>query len=230
MISEHIIKKESDLYPIIKKYLKEQGYTVFAEVACDYRGVDMVAVKGDEHIAIELKLQFNYKLLRQAYLGKSHFDKVYIAYPVKNATLFHVDDVYWSLRETTRQKYDLCRAWGLGIMQVLPTGMIYEALEPTQQKPYRKLDLQHYIEADDDLGGVPYQRGVSEGYQELKSIKSYVTVHPTASWQEIYDNVSNHYSSARSMAGSMGQWRGFSLVQFKIDLQQNQLPTVVKLQ
>jgi len=212
---QHIVVKESDLYPIIKSYFKKQGYAVFAEVACDYRGVDLVAVKGDEHIAVELKLTFNDAVVRQAMLGTHHFDKVYVAYAAKKATLFNIDDNYWALRESIRHRYDSVERRGIGILQVMPTGWIYEALEPKQQKPYRKLDLQHYVESDDDLGGVPYQRGVSEGYHELDSIKRYVTEHPDANWQEIYDNVSNHYASPRSLSGSMSQWRGFSLPEFK---------------
>jgi hypothetical protein len=214
----HIVVKEADLYPIIKKSFKNDGYAVYAEVASMYRGVDMVAAKGDEHIAIELKLAFNWHLLRQATWNASHFDKVYVAYPVKKAVLFHVDDVYWSLRESTRERYDYCVKWGVGIMQVLPSGLIYEALEPKQQKPFRKLDLQHYVDADDDVGGVPYQKGVSEGYHELESIKKYVIANPTASWREIFANVPTHYASHTSLASSMSQWRGFYLQAFKDSL------------
>lgn len=227
-LRNHTIVKESDLYPIIKKSFKQDGYTVFAEVATDHRGVDMVAVKGEEHIAIELKLAFNDHLVEQASWNTQRFDKSYIAYPVRKAVMFHVEDVFWSLRESAQQKYLYCQRRGIGIMQVLPTGVIYEALEPAIQKPFRKLDLQHYVERDDDLGGLPYQKGVSEGYHELESIKKYVTAHPTASWREIYDNVSNHYSSPQSLAGSMSQWRGFYLREFKASLTGGPLPAPPK--
>lgn len=213
--TKHIITKESDLFPIIKKSFNGQGYKVFAEVACNYRGVDMVAAKGDEHVAIELKTSFNSHLLTQASWNTHFFDKVYVAYPVREAILFHVEDVFWKLRESTRDKYSFCEKRGVGILQVLPTGMIYEALEPTQQKPFRKLDLQHYVETDEDFGGVPHQKGVSEGYHELESIKKYVIAHPDANWKEIYENVPTHYSSANSLSGSMSQWRGFYLTKFK---------------
>lgn len=215
MIKDHIIKRESDLYPIIKKSFKEQGYSVFSEVATNYRGVDAVAVKDDEHIAIELKTSFNNHLIRQAYWNTHYFDKSYIVFPVKKAIFFHIDDVFLSLRESLREKYLDCEKRGIGILQVLPSGLIYESLEGTVQKPFRKLDLSVYVESDDDVGGLPYQKGVSEGYYELEAIKRYVTLNPTANWQEIYENVSNHYSSAKSMSGSMSQWRGFYLSEFK---------------
>lgn len=213
-----LIAKECDLYPIIKKSFKNDGYSVFAEVAVQGRGVDMVALKDDEQIAIELKLRFNSSVVWQARQALLFFDKVYVAYPVKKIVMFHSDNVYSSLREGTQRLYNNCVHSGIGIMQVLPSGLIFEALEPKQQTPFRKVDLQHYIDGDDDLGGLPFQKGVSEGYHELESIKKYVIAHPTASWREIYENVSNHYSSHTSLAGSMAQWRGFSLNEFKKNL------------
>lgn len=217
-IKGHIVQLESDLYAPIKKYFKEEGYTVFAEVACMGRGVDMVAVKGDEHIAIELKMSFNSDVCWQARQAILHFDKSFVAFPVKEARFFHQPDYFWKQRETVQQMYNNLEAIGIGMLQVLPSGMVYTELEAKQQEPYRKLDLQHYIESDDDLGGLPYQKGVSEGYHELESIKKYVREHPKANWREIFDNVSTHYSSHNSLSGSMSQWRGFCLSEFKKSL------------
>lgn len=213
-----MISKESDLYPLVKKSFNKDGYTVYAEVAVDYRGVDLVAAKGDEQIAVELKLSFNDSVVQQAMLATHHFDKVYVAFPVKKAIYFNISEHFEKLRETTKRRYGWCEQRGIGILEVFESGLIFEVLEPKVQQPYRKVDLQHYVESDDDLGGVPYQRGVSEGYHELMSIRKYVTEHPTASWKEIYANVSNHYSSHTSMAGAMRQWRGFNLSEFKASL------------
>lgn len=213
-----VYPKESDLFPIIKKHFKDMGYTVYAEVAAMYRGVDLVAVKGEEHIAVELKLSFNDGVCHQAMIDTQNFDKVYVAFPVPKAIFYHQESVFWKVKESIQRRYTWLENRGIGMLQVLPSGMVYEDLEPKQQTPYRKLDLQHYIESDDDLGGVPFQRGVSEGYHELESIKKYVTANPNANWREIYDNVSNHYSSHTSMAGAMRQWRGFSLQEFKSGL------------
>lgn len=210
--------KEADLYAPVKKSFKADGYAVYAEVACNYRGVDMVAEKGDEQIAIELKLSFNDKVVQQARDNKHFFDKSYIAFPVKKPIYFNMPDELAKLRESVQWRYTVCQKMGIGILEVLPSGVIFEVLEAEvleRNKHIRRLDLTHYIEADDDLGGLPYQRGVSEGYHELEGIKRYVTAHPNASWKEIFDNVSNHYSSHTSMAGAMRQWRGFSLAEFK---------------
>ena len=215
MSREHIVKLESDLYPIIKKYFKEQGYTVFAEVACGGRAVDLVAVKGQEKIAVELKTSFNSDVVWQAYQNRHYFNKVYIAFPVNSARFFHQEDYFWKQRESIQNRYNNVRNNGIGMLQVLPSGAVYMDNEPSEQSPMMKIDLQFYSESDNDLGGVPFQKGVSEGYHELLGIKKYVTENPNATWKEIYDNVPNHYSSPASLSGSMSQWRGFYLSEFK---------------
>lgn len=208
--------KEKDLFPFLKKHFKEQGFKVYSEVACFYRGVDFVAVKGDEHIAVEMKMSFNKSVIYQASGNITSFGNSYVAYPVKKATMFHNDEAYWKLRESVRNRYEFCRQRGIGIMQIiLPHGIIFTALEAVYQKPYRIFDFSQYKERATDEAGLPCQKGVSEGYYELKAIKAYVRKHPEAKWKEIYDNVQNHYSSPQSLAGSMSQWRGFSLNEFK---------------
>lgn len=207
--------KEKDLFPPLKKHFKDNGYKVFAEVACFYRGVDFVAVKGNHHIAVEMKLSFNDQVVRQAHGNVISFGNSYVAFPVKKPILFNNDDQYWKLRQSIRDRYDRCVQRGIGIYQVLPSGVVFEALEAKYQKPYRVFDFSQYRESHKDEAGLPCQKGVSEGYYELKAIQAYVRKHPTANWKEIYLNVNNHYSSSTSLAGSMRSWRGFSLQDFK---------------
>lgn len=70
--------KESDLYDPLKIYLENQGYTIRGEV----RDCDLVALKGDEMILIELKTRVSVALLIQAARRKDISDSVYIAVPV----------------------------------------------------------------------------------------------------------------------------------------------------
>lgn len=213
--------KEKDLFPPLKKYFKDQGYKVYAEVACFARGVDFVAVKGNEHIAVEMKLSFNRGVVYQAHTNRISFGKSYVAYPVKKPILFDNSEIYWKLRESIQSRYANCKGWGIGILQVLPKGTIFEALESIYEKPYRVFDFSQYTESENDEAGLPYQKGVSAGHYELAAIREYVKNHPTANWKEIYENVNNHYSSPQSLAGSMSQWRGFSLQEFKKSLTPN---------
>lgn len=202
--------KEKDLFPPLKKYFKELGYTVYAEVPCFYRGVDFVAVKGDDHIAVEMKLGFTKKVIQQAHGNLISFARSYVAYPVKQARLFNE-----KTDERSMARFNRCAERGIGILQVLPRGTIFTALEAAIQKPYRIFDFSQYTENDDDEAGLPYQKGVSAGYKELEAIKAYVLKHPKAKWRKIYENVQNHYSSYSSLAASMRCWRGFDLTAFK---------------
>jgi len=208
--------KEKDLFPPLKRYYKEQGYKVYAEVPSHYRGVDFVAVSGKEQIAVEMKLRFNRDVVWQANQNTSSFPYSYVAYPVKEAVLFHSENQ--NLRESVRLHVQHCKNWGIGILQVLPYGTIFTALEAKENKVRQLFDFSLYREGKNDEAGLPYQKGVSEGHYELKLIKAYVIKHPNTDWKEIYANVQNHYASHQSLSGSMKQWRGFSLKEFKKNL------------
>lgn len=69
--------RETDLYPPIKRYLEARGYTVRGEV----RDCDVVAVRGDDVIVIELKRHFSSAVLIQAIARQQLTDSVYIAMP-----------------------------------------------------------------------------------------------------------------------------------------------------
>ncbi|SKC50152.1 DUF2161 domain-containing phosphodiesterase [Maledivibacter halophilus] len=68
---------EKDLYEPISNYLKNQGYKVQSEV----KDCDIVAVKNEEMIIIELKKSINLTLLIQATKRQKITDGVYIAIP-----------------------------------------------------------------------------------------------------------------------------------------------------
>lgn len=219
--------KEKDLFPPLKKYFKEKGCSVFAEVPCFYRGVDFVAVNGNNHTAVEMKLSFNVDVVRQAHDNITSFGNSYVAFPVKKPIVYSSEVTYFKLRESIRIRYDRCVKLGIGILQVLPDGTIFTALECVYKEPYRVFDFSQYRESDEDEAGLPYQKGVSSGYMELKAIKEYVLANPNTTWKEIYKNVQNHYSSYNSLSSSMRSWRGFDLKQFKID---NNLIKEVKIE
>jgi hypothetical protein len=68
---------EADLYPPLYNYLVAQGYTVRSEV----HECDIIAVKGDDVIAIEMKRSFTLTLLLQAVKRQRAADSVYVAIP-----------------------------------------------------------------------------------------------------------------------------------------------------
>lgn len=75
---------ESDLYYPVREFLINKGYTVKSEV----KNCDIIAVKGEELLAVELKSGFNVTLLIQATKRQQVADKVYIAVPMPKKGIF----------------------------------------------------------------------------------------------------------------------------------------------
>ncbi len=69
--------READLYKPVHDYLEALGYDVQGEV----KDCDLVAIKDDELLVVELKTSFNLKLLCQAVKRQRAADLVYIAIP-----------------------------------------------------------------------------------------------------------------------------------------------------
>jgi hypothetical protein len=97
--------KETQLFPPISSYLKQQGYEVQGEV--NY--CDLVATRGDEApVIVELKTKFNIKLVLQATERLSLSESVYIAF-LNTAPV-------WKRHE--RRVRALCRRLGIGIISL----------------------------------------------------------------------------------------------------------------
>ncbi|MEH7180317.1 DUF2161 domain-containing phosphodiesterase [Neobacillus vireti] len=69
--------QEVDLYKPIQKYFSRKGYEVYGEV----KDCDIVAVKEDELVIVELKLSLSVDLLIQAAKRQKLTDQVYIGIP-----------------------------------------------------------------------------------------------------------------------------------------------------
>jgi len=70
-------QRETDLYPPVRDFLVEQGFTVRGEV----RGCDVTAVKGEHVVVVELKLGLTLDLLLQGVRRQKVADLVYVAVP-----------------------------------------------------------------------------------------------------------------------------------------------------
>lgn len=69
--------KEVDLYSPVKNLLVQLGYVVKGEVA----NMDVVGLKGEEFVVVELKTSFTLKLLLQATQRQKLTENVYVAIP-----------------------------------------------------------------------------------------------------------------------------------------------------
>ncbi len=126
MKQEHkSILYEQDLYAPIKDYLTREGYTVKGEV----KNCDVMAVRYDEMLVVEMKKTLNLDVILQASTRQRLTDKVYIAVPKKGKLLF------------TKRWKDICyllRRLELGLFLVSIRGeasFVEEAIVP---KPFSR--------------------------------------------------------------------------------------------
>lgn len=74
---------ESDLYEPVQQLFEKHGYAVYGEV----NDCDIVAIKEEEPLIIELKLKLNLELLLQAAKRQKISEEVYIAIPKPSYSL-----------------------------------------------------------------------------------------------------------------------------------------------
>ena len=77
--------KETELFPLVKAYLEQRGFEVFAEVHFkgtsryfDVIGLDFYL---DRSICVELKTSYNESVKRQASFNTNYFDETFVAIP-----------------------------------------------------------------------------------------------------------------------------------------------------
>lgn len=102
-------RTERDLYPPVKALLESLGFTVRGEV----NGCDVVAVRGDDLVIVELKRAVNLELLLQAVDRLRLTDAVYLAVEAPRRAR--------GSRRWTQVRH-LCRRLGLGLITVHFTG------------------------------------------------------------------------------------------------------------
>lgn len=113
---------EKDLYRPVANFLLEQGFDVRSEV----KNCDIMAVRGEEIVLIELKRNFQMKLLYQAIDRQTMSDQVYVCIPRPTKAQ---NDSQW------RNMLRLLKRLDLGLITVAmdsPVKMVNVHLEPDQ--------------------------------------------------------------------------------------------------
>jgi hypothetical protein len=152
--------RETDLYQPIKDYLEGQGYVVKGEVL----DCDVVAVKDEVTVVVELKTAINLTLLLQAVDRKGLTDDVYLAAP--NAGNL--------LKKQYRQLIKLLRLLGMGLLLVDPSSLRVDAvLDPCEYKPLKRKKRQarllkehSELVGDPNLGGSQRVAGRMTAYRQ----------------------------------------------------------------
>jgi hypothetical protein len=183
--------KETDLAKPVAKWMRKNGYTVYAEVPFFYRCVDLVGVKDNNIMCIELKLSLTRHVIRQAVTIQLATDKAYVG-----------------VGTTPRKSsIDRCKKYGLGILSVKDDKVIC-MVDPVRKYDRSDTYVTNIIKRCKAIGpsddaGKACQAGEGPAQDCLRRIQEYRKDHPKATWKEIYDNVPNQYSSAASMYGGM---------------------------
>jgi len=118
-----MMPSETDLYAPVKKFLERQGFRVAGEV----NSCDVVGMRGDEIVIVELKRVFNLELVFQAISRKTMSETVYAAVEAQSI----------KKRSQWRKITRLCRLLGLGLLTVRQNkaSAVDVVLEPAPYKP-----------------------------------------------------------------------------------------------
>ena len=140
---------ETDLYPPIKAFLEQQGYTVKSEIGA----VDVVAVRGEEApVLVELKIGFSLALVHQCVARLSVSDEVYMAVARGKGRRF---------QSACKQMKTLCRRLGLGLITVrLSDDLVQVHCDPSPYRPRKSTRRQGQLlkefarrQGDPNVGG-----------------------------------------------------------------------------
>ena len=167
--------KETDLYPPLKDFLRQQGYEVKGEV----EHCDVIAVRADESVVIvELKLSINIAVVLQAVDRLQISDSVYIGVPKDTGIL----------KKQRKQIIKLLRMLGLGLLVIDPAatlGSVDVLCDPGKYKPRHAKQRRHRLlgefmhrAGDPNAGGSTVRRGIMTAYrQKALAIAEYLQEH-----------------------------------------------------
>ncbi|HWI66395.1 MAG TPA: DUF2161 family putative PD-(D/E)XK-type phosphodiesterase [Symbiobacteriaceae bacterium] len=156
-------RKEADLYGPVKRFLEDLGFTVKGEV----NGCDLVAVRGDDLVLVELKVAFNLPLVLQGIERQRMSDTVYLAVEAPSSR---------SAAPRWAECQRLCRRLDLGLLTVSFAAhrepRVEVLLEPGPYQPKRAAKARvsllkefHKRSGDHNVGGVT-RRPIVTAYRE----------------------------------------------------------------
>ena len=141
---------ESDLYAPVKRHLEAVGYIVRGEVG----RCDVVGVRDDSIVAVELKLSFGLAVLYQALRRSAAVDLVYVAVAVPEGRVARRN---WDAQAADATR--LCRRLGVGLLSVRSGNVVVHAdpgpYQPRKQPKQRVRLLSEFVRrsGDHNLGG-----------------------------------------------------------------------------
>ncbi len=163
--------RETDLYPPVKAFLEGLGFEVKSEVG----PADVVGLRGDDLVVVELKTGFSLTLLQQAVARQAITDQVYVAVP------------RWAGKagwRTFKGNTGLCKRLGLGVLSVrLKDGFVHVHADPTPFRPRKsrprraRLMTEFARRAGDPNAGGTNGKIVTAYKQDAARIAAYLDQH-----------------------------------------------------
>ncbi len=154
--------KESDLYPPLKTYLEGQGYDVKGEV----NHCDVVAVRQDHVVIVELKKSLNLSALLQVVERLSTTDAVYVGVPTSCTVV----------KSKRKPVIKLMKMLGLGLISIDPMNTrlpVAVHIDPAKYQPRidkkkrsRLLSEFERRVGDPNQGGAAMKNGVITAYRQ----------------------------------------------------------------
>lgn len=108
--------KENELFYPLKKFFEKMGYIVEGEV----KECDILVKTESDYMVIELKTDFNFKVVLQATQRQKMFDYVYIALPIYKIK---------QRNNSFREKLHLLKRLGIGLLLVNPVTKEVECMQ-----------------------------------------------------------------------------------------------------
>lgn len=186
--------KEVDLSEPVRLWLESRGYEAYAEVPFLYSIPDWLGKHREDGttIAVEMKRSLTRAVMHQVYTLNLACEFVYVAVGTR-----------------PRQKgIDRCTKHGIGVLSVVD-GVVHVVAESVTRKNFpgkawkRQLLERLKLCEPGGVAGKPTELESGPAQDCYERVQEYKRLHPKATWDEIFENVANHYASTRSMAGSM---------------------------
>lgn len=181
---------EAEMGEPVMNYFRSMGYEVWCEIPFYQRVVDIVAMKEDMLVAIELKRSFTRGVMLQAVQCQLFSHQTYCcAYTKPSSNTI--------LAASKR---------GLGLLRVVD-GECMKILDPNNEHvlDHHSHNMRKRLRFIDPGGeaGHPCRKGVGPAQEVSRLVEQYRKNNSDATWDELYSELPNHYCSARSMRGAL---------------------------
>lgn len=182
--------KEYKLSDPVREYFEKQGYKVYTEIPIVGSQIDIIAIKNDFIVAVELKTSLTRQLICQCIRHLNDCNIIYAAVPVN----------------PTSKSIGRCKKYSIGIIKVSDKlEIILEAKIHFKHSKVRHTRMLNFCYSfmNDSPGGLPKSKGKGPRIECIKRVKEYLINNPAAKWREIFDNVNNHYYNYKSMQNAL---------------------------